>query len=53
MASTPNKPQFWLRGEVKTPPFSAEARVEAGYLLRRLLADESAWKRRFAERRLV
>ncbi len=26
----------WLRGEVKTPPFSKEARIEAGYLLRRL-----------------
>ena len=23
----------WLRGEVKTPPFSKEARIEAGYLL--------------------
>ena len=26
----------WLAGEVKTPPFSAEARLEAGFLLRRL-----------------
>ena len=26
----------WLSGEVKTPPFSAEARLEAGFLLRRL-----------------
>lgn len=26
----------WLHGEVKTPPFSQEARVEAGYLLRLL-----------------
>ena len=25
-----------LHGEIKTPPFSAEARKEAGYLLRRL-----------------
>jgi phage-related protein len=24
----------WLHGEIKTPPFSAEARVEAGGLLR-------------------
>lgn len=31
-----NKPLVWLYGEVKTPPFSAEARIEAGYLLRRL-----------------
>src|SRR6267143_1804461 len=30
----PGKPLVWLRGEVKTPPFSAEARVEAGHLLR-------------------
>jgi len=28
------KPLVWLRGEVKTPPFSAEARIEAGHLLR-------------------
>jgi len=28
------KPLVWLRGEIKTPPFSPEARVEAGYLLR-------------------
>ena len=26
----------WLEGEVKTPPLSAQARVEAGYLLRLL-----------------
>jgi len=31
-----DKPLAWLHGEVKTPPFSAAARVEAGYLLRRL-----------------
>ncbi|HEV8200967.1 MAG TPA: type II toxin-antitoxin system RelE/ParE family toxin [Candidatus Polarisedimenticolia bacterium] len=30
------KPLVWLRGEIKTPPFSAPARLEAGYLLRRL-----------------
>lgn len=34
---SPNdKPLVWLAGEVKTPPFSAEARLEAGFLLRRL-----------------
>ena len=27
---------MWLHGEVKTPPFSAEARIEAGVLMRRL-----------------
>ena len=26
----------WLHGEVKTPPLSQEARLEAGYLLRQL-----------------
>ena len=31
-----DKPLVWLRGQVKTPPFSAAARVEAGFLLRRL-----------------
>lgn len=41
MARTLNKPLVWLRGEVKTPPFSAEARVEAGFLLRRLQRGES------------
>jgi phage-related protein len=31
----------WLAGEVRTPPFSPEARIEAGFLLRRLQQDES------------
>ena len=35
-----DKPLVWLHGEVKTPPFSAEARVEAGVLLRRLQQGE-------------
>ena len=34
------KPPVWLKGDVKTPPFSADARVEAGYLLRRLQQGE-------------
>src|SRR5262249_43733863 len=34
--STAAKPLVWLHGEIKTPPFSREARVEAGTLLRRL-----------------
>lgn len=38
VVSPKDKPLVWLSGEVKTPPFSAEARVEAGYLLRRLQA---------------
>jgi phage-related protein len=38
-----NKPLVWLRGEIKTPPFSAAARVEAGILLRRLQQGETLW----------
>lgn len=34
--SPPDKPLVWLHGEVKTPPFSAAARLEAGVLLRLL-----------------
>jgi phage-related protein len=34
--STHAKPLVWLKGEVKTPPFSKEARIEAGCLLRDL-----------------
>ena len=36
-----DKPLVWLKGEIKTPPFSSEARVEAGTLLRRLQRGES------------
>lgn len=35
-----DKPLVWLHGEVKTPPFSQEARIEAGALLRRLQRGE-------------
>ena len=35
-----DRPLVWLHGEVKTPPFSAEARIEAGMLLRRLQRGE-------------
>ena len=41
MVHREGKPLVWLSGEVKTPPFSAEARVEAGVLLRRLQIGES------------
>jgi phage-related protein len=34
------RPLVWLKGEVKTPPFSATARMEAGVLLRRLQRGE-------------
>ena len=33
---TDDKPLAWLHGEIKTPPFSADARLEAGGLLRAL-----------------
>jgi phage-related protein len=35
------KPLVWLEGEIKTPPFSKEGRVEAGTLLLRLQRGES------------
>ena len=38
---SPDKPLAWLHGEIKTPPFSLEARLEAGFLLRRLQKGES------------
>jgi phage-related protein len=36
-----DKPLRWLHGTVRTPPLSVEARIEAGYLLRRLQRGES------------
>jgi phage-related protein len=38
--SESDKPLVWLRGEVKSPPFSKEARIETGLLLRRLQRGE-------------
>ena len=35
-----DKPLVWLSGEVKTPPFSEEARRESGFLLRTLQCGE-------------
>lgn len=35
------KSLLWLRGEIKTPPFSREGRVGAGFLLRRLQQGEN------------
>jgi phage-related protein len=35
-----DRPLVWLQGEIKTPPFSATARIEAGTLLRRLQRGE-------------
>lgn len=36
-----DKPLVWLQGEIKTPPFTSPARIEAGVLLRRLQRGES------------
>jgi phage-related protein len=38
--TTEEKELVWLRSEVKTPPFSAAARREAGLLLRQLQRGE-------------
>ena len=35
-----DKPLAWLHGQVRTPPFSRAARIEAGVLLRRLQRGE-------------
>jgi phage-related protein len=34
--SPTHKPLVWLRSAIKTPPFSTDARLEAGMLLRQL-----------------
>jgi phage-related protein len=36
VVSPSDKPLVWLQGEIRTPPFSEAARIEAGYLLRLL-----------------
>lgn len=38
--STLEKPIVWLHGEIKTPPLSTSARLEAGFYLRRLQRGE-------------
>lgn len=40
MPKTIDKPLVWLHSEIKTPPFSKEARIQAGVLLRRLQRGE-------------
>jgi len=35
-----DKPLVWLSGEIKTPPFSKNARIETGFLLRKLQKGE-------------
>lgn len=39
--STDHKPLAWLHGEVKTPPLSRSARIETGFLLRKLQQGET------------
>lgn len=39
--SSSDKPLVWLAGEIKTPPFSGKARLEAGLLLRRIQRGEN------------
>ena len=34
--SLQDKPLAWLHGEITSPPFSSNARIEAGYLLRQI-----------------
>jgi phage-related protein len=41
LTSAMEKPIVWLHGEIKTPPFSREARLEAGFLLGRLQRGEA------------
>lgn len=38
--SPTDKPLVWLHGEVKSPPFSQAARIEAGVLLRQVQRGE-------------
>jgi phage-related protein len=38
--SPKDKPLSWLHGQLKTPPFSKTARIETGFLLRRLQQGE-------------
>lgn len=38
--SRKDKPLVWMHGEVKTPPFSKLARLQAGFLLRLLQRGE-------------
>ena len=38
--SPKDKPLAWLHGAIRTPPLTREARLEAGFLLRRLQQGE-------------
>lgn len=48
-ASAP-KPLVWLRGEIKTPPFTVEGRQKAGILLRLMQRGEAHEKNRCRSR---
>jgi phage-related protein len=41
LTSASQKPLVWLHGEIKTPPFSREARLAVGYLLGQLQRGEA------------
>ena len=41
MTKAADKPLVWLHGEIKTPPFSRDGRIETGVLLRRLQRGEN------------
>jgi len=46
------RPIVWLHGEVKSPPFSKEARIQAGFLMRLLQEGDSLrmpWSRPMPE----
>lgn len=36
-----DKPLLWLHGDIKTPPFSDSARIEAGFRLRMVQQDRT------------
>lgn len=40
VVNSADKPIVWMHGEIKTPPFSEQARIEAGVLLRRIQRGE-------------
>lgn len=40
MVTKKDNPLAWLHGQVKSPPFSQETRLEVGFLLRRLQRGE-------------
>ena len=48
--TTPAKPVIFLSGEIKTPPFGASARPDAGKALRRKDSDMTTEKRKQLEK---